>query len=139
MQTQARAEAIAKEAMTAPAMGPFAIASLVEILVKLIPVLFSGCYTPTDGPRAKTYVVDNYDASQVARRYRGYTRNLYVGTWKSVARTARRRGKTMTDGQVTAATFALLDNLRTGDDEQLSLIIQEHHHVDRDDDIDWTL
>lgn len=119
VQTQARIETLAQKMMAAPLLMAFPWTDLVRILQELVPVIIS-CFRPADGTEAQAYVARHYSSRK------GYDPRLV----KRVARAAlqsswRKHRIRLTYAQAVEVATKTLDDIRTADVQQTSIVIRE--------------
>lgn len=123
--TQARAEQVAAKLAESPRFVAFEWDILIGILVELVPVIV-GCFRPASGTEARRYVSRRWNAARADGLYGGYTRRLVATVSAEAARLAREQGAALDRFQAHELALATLDDVRTGDVEQVSLILEEH-------------
>lgn len=123
VQTRLRAEMVAQQVALSPLFVAFQWDALVEILTELIPVVIS-CFRPDDGPQAAAYVARRWSPE------RGYDSRLVKGAARRAKYAAARKRIRMTWDQAYEVALRALDDIRTGDMQQASLVIREQEERD---------
>lgn len=123
--TRARAAQVAATLSESPRFVAFNFDVLIGILVELVPVIV-GCFRPASGTEAKRYVARRWTAANADDLYGGYTRRLVATVSAEARRIAAERGETLDRFQAHEIALATLDDIRTGDVEQVSLILEEN-------------
>lgn len=134
VQTKARVSGLAHTlAATAPFQGVDWDA-LVKILIELIPVIVA-CFRPDDGPQAQKKVADRWNEDKAGNEWGGYEPQLVKSLATRALNTAWKKERVrLTRQQAIALAIATLDDVRTGDPHQASLIVREQEStLDADD------
>ena len=120
LQTDTRARAISQKLFHDNADG-FDFDSIFQIITSLIGVLID-CFDPDDGGQAQEYVIKRFTGTDENPSYK---RSLWRTTARQVKRAARKRGRRLTWKQSRVVAMAVLEEIRTGDPQVLSLVIRE--------------
>lgn len=128
VQTVARATAIANTLKSSSSLAGFDWMSLISILVELIPVIVN-CFRPDDGPQAQEYVKKRWNASQATNAYGGYDKRLLKAMTRRAKEAAAHKKMSITWDQAHDVALKTLDDVRTGNVQQSSLIIRENEFL----------
>ena len=127
LQTQARASKIADSLKSAASFAgfDFGSGSVISIVLDLIPILVN-CFRPDDGQQAKEYVVKRWNANLSNNEYGGYDKRLLKAVSRRAKDAAAKSKKSITWEQAEDIALKTLDDVRTGNAQQASLIIKEN-------------
>lgn len=127
LQTSVRAKALANEARKEKFLDGFDLDVLIDLFAELIPTLIR-CFIPSDGQEARDYITKRFDESKRDTKYRGYKRSLVRQMARRGQRAALNKQMRLSWKQATSMAFVTLDDIRTGDTSQASIVISEHFH-----------
>lgn len=134
LQTVARAEVVAQQVALSPLFVAFQWDALVAVLTELVPIIVS-CFRKDDGgepsgEKAQAFVAARWNERRQGNGSGGYNWLLVRRLAIQARRAARRTGQRLSDEQGRALAVAALDNVRTGDPDQVSLIFREVEFLD---------
>jgi len=128
-QTHARAMMITQNAQREPILGGMDTDTLLSIIKVLLPLIIK-CFMPSDGQESQRYVSKRYNASNANNQYGGYDKRIVKSTARQALRAGRQQGTRLTWDQAYQIGIKTLDDVRTGDASQASLIISETNDFD---------
>lgn len=124
VQTQLRARAIAESLKSTP-LGAIDLGTILDLLMTIIPWLID-CFNPADGQEAQQYVAKRFNAGSVNDEYGGYDKRLVKATARAAMNAGKKRNILLTYDQAYAIALKTLDNIRTGDEQEASIVIREN-------------